>query len=90
MSHGATIRCPQQPRTLLQLAYRVSTHTHTVRVCVYMQDLRRFLRWASVHLGYPSLADVEAAPPTAELEPLREGIKPQVRVCVCVCVRGWV
>ncbi|GJP63540.1 hypothetical protein CLOP_g20605 [Closterium sp. NIES-67] len=35
-------------------------------------DLRRFLRWAAVHLGFPSLADVEAAPPTAELEPIRE------------------
>lgn len=35
------------------------------------QDLRAFLRWASVNLGYSSLADVEAAPPTAELEPIR-------------------
>ncbi|KAL8090615.1 glutamine-dependent NAD(+) synthetase [Apium graveolens] len=35
------------------------------------QDLRTFLRWAAVNLGYPSLADVEAAPPTAELEPIR-------------------
>ncbi|WOG88094.1 hypothetical protein DCAR_0207327 [Daucus carota subsp. sativus] len=35
------------------------------------QDLRIFLRWAAVNLGYPSLADVEAAPPTAELEPIR-------------------
>ncbi|OWM85193.1 hypothetical protein CDL15_Pgr027980 [Punica granatum] len=35
------------------------------------QDLRAFLRWAAVHLGYPSLAEVEAAPPTAELEPIR-------------------
>lgn len=34
-------------------------------------DLRAFLRWAAVHLGYPSLAEVEAAPPTAELEPIR-------------------
>lgn len=34
------------------------------------QDLRRFLRWAAVHLGYPVLAEVETAPPTAELEPL--------------------
>lgn len=34
-------------------------------------DLRRFLKWAAVHLGYASLADVEAAPPTAELEPIR-------------------
>ncbi|KAL2940140.1 Glutamine-dependent NAD(+) synthetase [Bienertia sinuspersici] len=32
-------------------------------------DLRTFLRWAAVHLGYSSLAEVEAAPPTAELEP---------------------
>eukprot|EP00268_Persea_americana_P054762 TRINITY_DN6309_c0_g1_i1.p1 TRINITY_DN6309_c0_g1~~TRINITY_DN6309_c0_g1_i1.p1 ORF type:complete len:734 (+),score=147.33 TRINITY_DN6309_c0_g1_i1:183-2384(+) len=35
------------------------------------QDLRAFLRWAAVNLGYSSLADVEAAPPTAELEPIR-------------------
>ncbi|CAA0840898.1 Glutamine-dependent NAD(+) synthetase [Striga hermonthica] len=35
------------------------------------QDLRIFLRWAAVHLGYSSLADIEAAPPTAELEPIR-------------------
>ncbi|XP_077243827.1 glutamine-dependent NAD(+) synthetase-like [Tasmannia lanceolata] len=35
------------------------------------QDLRAFLRWAAVHLGYSSLADIEAAPPTAELEPIR-------------------
>ncbi|KAL2902874.1 Glutamine-dependent NAD(+) synthetase, partial [Bienertia sinuspersici] len=34
-------------------------------------DLRAFLRWAAVHLGYPSLAAVEAAPPTGELEPAR-------------------
>lgn len=36
-------------------------------------DLRRFLRWAAVHLGYPALASVEKAPPTAELEPRRDG-----------------
>ncbi|RZC76838.1 hypothetical protein C5167_001008 [Papaver somniferum] len=35
------------------------------------QDIRAFLRWAAVHLGYSSLAEVEAAPPTAELEPTR-------------------
>ncbi|KAL3645527.1 hypothetical protein CASFOL_010707 [Castilleja foliolosa] len=35
------------------------------------QDLRIFLRWAAIHLGYSSLAEVEAAPPTAELEPIR-------------------
>ncbi|KAF3623511.1 Glutamine-dependent NAD(+) synthetase [Capsicum annuum] len=34
-------------------------------------DLRRFLKWAAVHLGYLSLAEIEAAPPTAELEPIR-------------------
>ncbi|XP_020106618.1 glutamine-dependent NAD(+) synthetase isoform X1 [Ananas comosus] len=38
---------------------------------VSKQDLRAFLRWAAVHLQYPSLADIEAAPPTAELEPIR-------------------
>ncbi|KAI3840511.1 hypothetical protein MKX03_000798 [Papaver bracteatum] len=35
------------------------------------QDLRAFLKWAAVHLDYPSLAEIEAAPPTAELEPIR-------------------
>ncbi|KAH6774040.1 carbon-nitrogen hydrolase family protein [Perilla frutescens var. frutescens] len=35
------------------------------------QDLRRFLRWAAVHLGFASLEEIEAAPPTAELEPIR-------------------
>jgi len=38
---------------------------------VSKQDLRKFLRWAAIHLGYPSLAQIEAAPPTAELEPIR-------------------
>jgi NAD+ synthase (glutamine-hydrolysing) len=42
-------------------------------------DLRRFLAWGTTHLGYPALADVVAAEPTAELEPLRDGIKPQAR-----------
>ncbi|KAI8470126.1 MAG: glutamine-dependent NAD(+) synthetase with GAT domain-containing protein [Monoraphidium minutum] len=40
-------------------------------------DLKRFLVWGSTHLGYPALAAVEAAPPTAELEPIREGVAPQ-------------
>ncbi|GKV39974.1 hypothetical protein SLEP1_g47660 [Rubroshorea leprosula] len=35
------------------------------------QDLRMFLQWAAINLGYSSLADIEAAPPTAELEPIR-------------------
>ena len=35
-------------------------------------DLRRFLNWATDHLGYTSLIDVVSAPPTAELEPLTE------------------
>nr|GEW07819.1 LRR receptor-like serine/threonine-protein kinase RPK2 [Tanacetum cinerariifolium] len=35
------------------------------------QDLRRFLKWAATHLGFSSLANIEAAPPTAELEPNR-------------------
>ncbi|KAL6579248.1 hypothetical protein OROMI_009464 [Orobanche minor] len=34
-------------------------------------DLRRFLKWAAVNLGYSSLAEIETAPPTAELEPAR-------------------
>ncbi|XP_047944920.1 glutamine-dependent NAD(+) synthetase-like isoform X2 [Salvia hispanica] len=35
------------------------------------QDLRRFLKWAAVHLGFSSLEEIESAPPTAELEPIR-------------------
>ncbi|PHT46192.1 Glutamine-dependent NAD(+) synthetase [Capsicum baccatum] len=33
-------------------------------------DLRTFQKWASVHLGYSSLAEIEAPPPTAEVEPI--------------------
>jgi len=36
-------------------------------------DLKRFLLWASKNLGYPSLASVVKAKPTAELEPITEG-----------------
>jgi len=35
-------------------------------------DLRSFLRWGAEHLGYPTLASVEEAPPTAELELIRD------------------
>ncbi|CAK9231415.1 unnamed protein product [Sphagnum troendelagicum] len=35
------------------------------------QDLRAFLRWGANNLGYPSLVEIEGAPPTAELEPIR-------------------
>ena len=35
-------------------------------------DLRSFLRWGAMNLGYPTLAEVEKAPPTAELEPIRD------------------
>jgi len=40
-------------------------------------DLRRLLRWAAGALALPSLAEIEAAPPTAELEPLKAGQPPQ-------------
>jgi NAD+ synthase (glutamine-hydrolysing) len=33
-------------------------------------DLKKFLVWGATHLGYPTLAEVEQAPPTAELEPI--------------------
>ena len=33
-------------------------------------DLARFLRWAAVRFPFPTLAEVVAAPPTAELEPI--------------------
>ncbi|EFJ22527.1 hypothetical protein SELMODRAFT_267968 [Selaginella moellendorffii] len=36
------------------------------------QDLRSFLRWCANNLHYPILAEVVSAPPTAELEPIRE------------------
>lgn len=48
---------------------------------VSKQDLRSFLRWAAVHLNFPSLAGVEAAPPTAELEPIRSDYS-QVRLII--------
>lgn len=35
-------------------------------------DLRSFLRWGAENLGLPTLASVEQAPPTAELEPIRD------------------
>ena len=35
-------------------------------------DLRRFLNWAKDELGYSTLAEIVAAPPTAELEPITE------------------
>ena len=35
-------------------------------------DLRRFLKWAAHHLGYPVLGEIVEAPPTAELEPITE------------------
>ena len=33
-------------------------------------DLKKFLVWGATHLGYPTLAAIEQAPPTAELEPI--------------------
>ncbi|EFJ27546.1 hypothetical protein SELMODRAFT_95570 [Selaginella moellendorffii] len=39
------------------------------------RDLRAFLRWGAQKLGFPVLAQVEAAPPTAELEPSSDGYK---------------
>ena len=40
-------------------------------------DIRRFLYWAADHLGYTELRGVVAAPPSAELEPIREGEEAQ-------------
>ncbi len=40
-------------------------------------DLKRFLRWGATQLGYPELAKVVEAPPTAELEPIRPGTAAQ-------------
>jgi hypothetical protein len=50
------------------------------------QDLRSFLRWAAIHLGYSSLADIEAAPPTAELEPIRSNYSQVVFCSVALSV----
>ncbi|XP_050067500.1 glutamine-dependent NAD(+) synthetase [Anopheles maculipalpis] len=36
-------------------------------------DLRRFLAYAQIEYGLPIVADIVAAPPTAELEPLVDG-----------------
>ncbi|MFK7804757.1 MAG: NAD(+) synthase [Anaerolineae bacterium] len=35
-------------------------------------DLRLFLQWSAEHLGYPVLAEIAEAPPTAELEPITD------------------
>lgn len=50
------------------------------------QDLRRFLRWAATHLGYASLAEIEAAPPTAELEPIRSNYSQVLIIGVCTMI----
>ncbi|KAH0659345.1 hypothetical protein KY289_028093 [Solanum tuberosum] len=34
-------------------------------------DLRTFLKWVAIHLGYSFLTKIVAAPPTAEVEPIR-------------------
>ena len=36
-------------------------------------DLKRFLEWGATQLGYPALADVAAAKPSAELRPTKGG-----------------
>ncbi|CAL8465594.1 g5130 [Coccomyxa elongata] len=41
-------------------------------------DLRKFLIWAAHNLGYGELMRVQAAPPTAELEPIRENENAQL------------
>jgi NAD+ synthase (glutamine-hydrolysing) len=38
-------------------------------------DLKRFLVWAATEMKYPSLSEIVAAPPTAELEPITEDYK---------------
>ncbi len=40
-------------------------------------DLRSFLKYAAEELGLTTLLDIVAAAPTAELQPLKEGKKPQ-------------
>lgn len=45
-------------------------------------DLRKFLKWAASGLGYPSLAEIERAPPTAELEPTRRNLGEERGACL--------
>jgi NAD+ synthase (glutamine-hydrolysing) len=57
-------------------------------------DLRMFLKWGAQHLGYASLAVVEGAPPTAELEPTVAGAPTRRLPCRAqtrshmICSRG--
>ncbi|KAL8104005.1 hypothetical protein AgCh_028289 [Apium graveolens] len=56
---------------LLSATYDCSSADINPIGSIIKQDFRTFLRWAAVNLGYLSLADVEVAPPSAELEPIR-------------------
>lgn len=55
----------------LSLQYDCSSADINPIGSISKMDLRTFLKWAAIHLGYSSLAEIEAAPPTAELEPIR-------------------
>lgn len=46
---------------------------HAAAGGISKSDLKRFLLWAADNLGYMSLRGISAAPPTAELEPLKDG-----------------
>jgi NAD+ synthase (glutamine-hydrolysing) len=80
--HAAAAQCsgrpPRAPR------YDCSSADLNPIGAISKNDLRRFLVWAARALGYSALTRVEAAPPTAELEPVREGVAAQVRRKPCL------
>lgn len=53
-------------------------------------DLRKFLVWAAHNLGYGELMRVQAAPPTAELEPIRENENAQVKSATAFAFVGHI
>ena len=91
MLSGAEI--PLQPVSVLLAAAKTwpsAVHVATKKGVVFLlvitqpsagaiskTDLKRFLDWAGRNLGYPSLLQVNEAKPTAELEPIREGVAAQ-------------
>ena len=68
----------KSPVTIWACRYDCSSADINPIGSISKNDLRRFLVWAAEHLGYSELTRVVAAPPTAELEPVREGVAAQV------------
>uniref|UniRef100_M1D6I4 Glutamine-dependent NAD(+) synthetase n=1 Tax=Solanum tuberosum TaxID=4113 RepID=M1D6I4_SOLTU len=44
-------------------------------------DLRTFLKWVAIHLGYSFSTKIVAAPPTAEVEPIRSNYSQCMEGC---------